>query len=84
MTPRCRTFEMRGYYIYIIYTPNLGLEIVVPGQEREQGRFRGSNKGVRGSNKRAEGSTKRLGRSNKGARGSTVGQCRGAAGGSLK
>ena len=23
-------------YIYIIYTPNLGLEIAVPGREREQ------------------------------------------------
>ena len=32
--------------IYIIYTPNLGLDIAVPGQEREQGRFRGSNEGV--------------------------------------
>ena len=34
---------------YIIYTPNLGLEIAVPGREREQGRFRGSIEGARGS-----------------------------------
>jgi len=36
-------------YIYIIYTPNLGLGITVFDQEREQGRFRGSNEGARGS-----------------------------------
>ncbi len=30
------------YYIYIIYTPNLGLGIAVLVREREQGRFRGS------------------------------------------
>ena len=35
--------------MYIIYTPNLGLEIAVPGREREQGRFRGSTEGARGS-----------------------------------
>ena len=29
-------------YIYIIYTPNLGFKIAVPGRERKQGRFRGS------------------------------------------
>ena len=31
---------MGGYIsLYIIYTPNLGLGIAVPGREREQGRF---------------------------------------------
>ena len=64
-------------YIYIIYTPNLGFEITIPGREREQGRFRGSSEGARGSTEGAKGSTE-------GARGSTVGQCRGAADGSLK
>jgi len=39
-------FEIRGYYIYIIYTPNLGYEIVVFAREREQGRFRESNEGA--------------------------------------
>ena len=29
-------------YIYVIFTPNLGLGIVVPGRERKQGRFRES------------------------------------------
>ena len=37
-----------------IPTPNLGFEIVVPGREREQGRFRGSIEGARGSIERAE------------------------------
>jgi len=35
--------------IYIIYTPNLGLGLVVFDREREQGRFKGSIEGVRGS-----------------------------------
>ncbi len=43
-------------YIYIIYTPNLGFEIAVPGREREQGRFRGSSEGARGSIEGAGGS----------------------------
>ena len=63
-------------YIYHIYTPNLGFGITVFDQEREQGRFRGSSEGARGSNEGAGGSSE-------GARGSTMGQCRGAAGGSL-
>ena len=33
-------------YIYIIYTPNLGLRIAIPGREREQGRFKGSTEGA--------------------------------------
>ena len=33
-------------YIYIIYTPNLGLRNTVLVQEREHGRFRGSTKNV--------------------------------------
>ena len=43
--------------IYIISTPNLGFEIAVRGQEREQGRFRGSREGARGSIEGAGGST---------------------------
>ncbi len=35
-------------YIYIIYTPNLGLVITAFDREREQGRFRGSNEGAGG------------------------------------
>ena len=65
-----------GYYIYIIYTPNLGLEIAVPGQEREQGRFRGSSEGAKGSNEGAGGSTEGAGGSNEGARGSIEGASR--------
>ena len=61
--------EDRSRYICIIYTPNLGLGIAILGQEREQGRFRGSSEGARGSNE--------------GARGSTMGSAGGAAKGSL-
>ena len=46
-----------GTYIYIIYTPNLGLAIAIPGREREQGRFRGSSEGAGGSIGGARGST---------------------------
>ena len=63
-------------YIYIIYTPNLGLEIAVPGREREQGRFRGSIEGARGSREGARGSRE-------GARGSK-GEHRGALWGSAE
>ncbi len=70
-------------YIYHIYTPNLGFGITVFDQEREQGRFRGSSEGARGSNEGAGGSSEGAGGSSEGARGSTMGQCRGAAGGSL-
>ena len=42
-TRRCRRSKTRGYYIYIIYTPNLGLAITILDQEREQGCFRGSS-----------------------------------------
>ena len=42
---------------YILYTPNLGFEIAVPGREKEQGRFRGSNEGAGGSTEGARGST---------------------------
>ena len=59
--------------IYIIYTPNLGLEITVPGWKREQGRFRESSEGARGSNERVEGSTKRVRGSTEGVRESTMG-----------
>ena len=40
-------------YIYIIYTPNLGIEITAFVQEREQGRFKKNIKGVKGSIKGA-------------------------------
>jgi len=73
-----------GIYIYIIYTPNLGLGITLPGREREQGRFRGSREGARGSSEGVRGSSKGVRGSSEGARGSTMGQCRGAADGSLK
>jgi len=85
-------------YISIIYTPNLGLEIAVSVREREQGRFRGSSEGARGSIEGARGSsegargsiegaggsTEGAAREHERARGSTMGQCRGAASGSLK
>ena len=44
-------------YVYIIYTPNLGLGITRFDQEREQGRFRGSNEGAGGSIEGAREST---------------------------
>ena len=56
-------------YIYIIYTPNLGFEIAVFDQEREQGRLRGSSERARGLSERVRGSTE-------GARGSTEGALR--------
>ena len=69
--------------LYIIYTPNLGLGIALPGREREQGRFGGSIEGAQVSIEGAQGSSEGARGSIEGARGSTVGQCRGAAGGSL-
>ena len=45
-------------YIFIIYTPNLGLRITAFVREREQGRFRGSSKEARG---RSEGISKEHG-----------------------
>ena len=45
-------------YIFIIYTPNLGLRITAFVREREQGRFRGSSKEARG---RSEGASKEHG-----------------------
>ena len=44
---------MRYIYIYTIYTPNLGLEIAVPGQERERGCFKGSSEGAQRRSKGA-------------------------------
>jgi len=35
-------------YIYIIYTPNLGLGVALFDREKEQGSFRGSREGARG------------------------------------
>ena len=37
-----------GIYMYIIYTPNLGLGIAVFDRKREQGHFRGSIEGAKG------------------------------------
>ncbi len=37
--------------ICIIYIPNSGFTIVVPGRDSEQGRFRGSSKGAGGGSK---------------------------------
>ena len=54
----CLGFE--EFYIYIIYTPNLGLVIAVFDWEREQGRFRRSTKGVRGSTEGARESSKEV------------------------
>jgi len=68
-------------YIYIIYTPNLGFEIAVPGREREQGRSRGSTKGARG---RSEGVGGRAAREQRGSMREHYGAVQGAAGGSLK
>jgi len=67
-------------YIYIIYTANLGLEIVVPGREKEQSRFRESSERAERSSERARRNTESIER----ARGSTIGQCRYAADRSLK
>ncbi len=54
-------------YIYIIYTPNLGLGIAVFDGEREQGRFRGSSEGARGSSEGAGGSSEGATREHHGA-----------------
>ena len=36
--------------IYITYTSSLGSQIILPGVEREQGRFRGSIEGAKDAN----------------------------------
>ena len=64
-----RVIRFGDYYIYIIYTPNLGLKIAVLGREREQGRFKGSTEGARGSIEGARGSNKGAGESSEGAGG---------------
>ena len=38
--------HLQKNYIYVIYARNLGLQITLPGREREQGRFRGSTGGA--------------------------------------
>jgi hypothetical protein len=68
-----KALGLRNLYIYIIYTPNLGLGIAVSVREREQGRFRGSSEGARGRSKEAL-------RKHGGARGSTEGASGGAKG----
>ena len=61
----CAILDLKlGIHICIIYTPNLGLRITIPGREREQGRFRGSTKGAKGRSGGARASIE-------GARGST-------------
>jgi len=62
-------------YIYIIYTPNLGSGIALPGREREQSRCRGSTEGALGEH---GGSTGGVQGSAEGARGSAKAQQVGA------
>ena len=50
---------VRGNYIYIIYTPNLGLRIAVSVREKEQGRFKGITEGARGSKGEQEGASRK-------------------------
>ena len=45
---RYHILETQGYYIYIIYTPNLGFAIAILGREKEQGHFRGNKEGAKG------------------------------------
>ena len=85
-------------YIYIIYTPNLGLEIACFVREKEQGRFRGSTEGARREQRGAARKQRGSRREQQGSRGSIegakreqgeqrggiMGQYRGAVGGSLK
>ena len=58
--------------IYILYTPNLGFVITVPGWEREQSRFQGEHRGSKGAQRgnceRAWGSIKGASREHGGAR----------------
>ena len=51
-------------YIYIIYTPNLGLGITHFVRKREQGRFKGSS----------EGALREHGRAPEGAKGRSIGE----------
>jgi len=39
----------------VIYTPDIGFKIAVPGREREQGRFRGSTEGAQETKKGERG-----------------------------
>jgi len=70
---RYRIFKTQGYYISIIYTPNLELAIIVFDQEREQGRFRESNEGARESNEGARGSIEGALREQRGSKGEHCG-----------
>ena len=58
-------------YICIVYTPNLGLAVVIFDWEREQDRFRGSTERARRSIKRVEGSIEGIGGRTEGSRGAT-------------
>ena len=49
-------FRVYNIYIYIIYTPNLGSEIILFDREKEQGRFKGSSERARGRSEGAWGS----------------------------
>lgn len=44
-------------YIFIIYTPNLGMAIAVSVREREQGRFRGAPREQGGAPREHEGAS---------------------------
>ena len=41
------------HFLYIIFTPNLGIGIAVSDREREQGHFRGNREGANKCTKRA-------------------------------
>ena len=58
---RSHEIPVRRFYIYIIYTPNLGLGITVSVREREQGRFRGSIEGAGGAPRKQGGSLREQG-----------------------
>ena len=76
----------KDYYIYIIYTPNLGLSVSLPGRETEQGRFRGSSERAVSEHGRVSREHAGVQREHGGARESrgSKRQCKGVAGGSLK
>ena len=68
--------------IYIIYTLNLGLEIAVLAQEREQGRFKGSSEGAGGSTGGGKGAATRE-QGEQGEQGGAAGEQRGNTEGAL-
>ena len=53
--------SVRENYMYILYTPNLGLTIAVFIREREQGHFKGSIEGAEGALGEHQGSMGSMG-----------------------